>query len=318
MIQTTQMTRRTLIVGGAALTLTLAGGRGVGAQGAVSDTATVEGTIRVPVGSRELIGIMDGSVNLPLGLFDGASDEELAALVNGDAVDGVINAFVVRGPDDTVLVDAGGGALIGPSAGKLGERLRAVGVAPEDIDVVLMTHLHPDHFGGLLDGEPLIREDAQLVLHENERAFWTSDENMQAAMSANGEQAGGFFKAARGVLERFGDRVTPINADGDVPGGLRSVGLFGHTPGHTGYALDEGDETLLIWGDIVHAPAIQFARPDVTISFDVDPQAARTTRQRTFDMVAADGMAVAGMHLAFPAIGRVELTGDGYGFVPVA
>ena len=318
MTHPTHPTRRTLMIGGATLALTLVAGAD-GARSESVETASVEGTVRIPVGGRELIGILDGNIALPAGLFSGATDEELGALLNGDAANGFINAFVVRGPDDTVLVDAGGGSLVGPSAGKLAERLGALGIGPGEIDLVLMTHLHPDHFGGLLTESALVREDAQLVLHERERAFWLDDENMRAAVRANGEQAQGFFMAARGVLERFGERVTPINGDGDVPGGMRSVGLFGHTPGHTGYALDEGDETLLIWGDIVHAPAVQFPRPDVTIAFDVDPQAARATRLRAFDMAATDKMAVAGMHLAFPAVGRVELRdGGGFAFVPVA
>ena len=300
------LSRRSLMIGGASLSLALL----AGPAGAQSETAAVEGTAAFRVGGREVVAFLDGVLSFPIGIFAGATDEELAELAGGQNLEGFINAFVVKGPDNLVLVDAGGGALVGPTAGKLGERMGAAGLDPAQIDVVLATHLHPDHVGGLLVEGGLVPEAAQLVVHEREIAHWRSDE----AMAAAGERGAGAFTAARATLDMFGERVTPINADGDVPGGMRSVALFGHTPGHTGFMIDDGGQQMLIWGDIIHAPAIQFARPDVTIAFDVDPETAMATRTRVMDMVASEEMPVAGMHLAFPAAGRVARAETGYAF----
>ena len=305
-------TRRTVMLGGAALTLTLAAPLGATRPG-LAQSADVEGTALAKVGSREVVAFLDGRISLPAGVFQGASEQELTELIGGQAVEGFINAYVVRGPDNLVLVDAGGGSLVGPTAGNLRERMAEAGIDSSMIDVVLMTHLHPDHVGGLLGDGDLVAGDAQIVLHEREREHWMSDERMEAA----GERGAGAFQAARATLEMFGERVVPIQGDGDVPGGMRSMELPGHTPGHTGFVVADGDESMLIWGDIVHAPPIQFARPEVTIGFDVDPDQARETRARVYDMVATDAIPVAGMHLAFPGIGRVVASGDAYAFEPL-
>ena len=309
------LTRRLVLGGGAALTLSLVTGLRPGLAQTASETVTMEGMTRYQVGSQEVFALLDGRINLPVGAFSGASEEELRALIDGQqAVDGFINAYAVRGPDNLVLVDAGGGSLVGPTAGRIAERLSEVDLDPGDIDVVLATHLHPDHIGGLIGDTAIDLPEAQLVVHENEIAFWTSDERMQQA----GEGGAGAFQAARAVLERFGERVTPIAESGKVPGGMELIELPGHTPGHTGFYVRDGNEQLLIWGDIIHAPALQFPRPDVTIGFDVDPEQARATRARVLDIVTADAIPVAGMHHVFPGIGQVTAANEGYAFEPLA
>ena len=306
--------RRTILIGGAAVTLSLAAGIG----SARSQTATVEGVASFKVGSREGLAFLDGRVSLPAGAFSGAPDEDIRALIEGgEAVDAFVNAFVISGPDNVVLVDAGGGALLGPTGGNLAGRMDEAGIDPAMIDTVLVTHMHPDHIGGLIEeGTRLVPPEAQMVVHERELGFWSSDEMMQRVVAERGEEAANFFKAPRAAIAAFGERVVPIKGDGDVPGGMRSMELFGHTPGHTGFMIDDGGEQLLIWGDIVHAPAIQFARPEVTIAFDAVPEEASATRARVLDMAATDDLPVAGMHLAFPGIGRVSRDGTGYAFNP--
>ena len=83
--------------------------------------------------------------------------------------------------------------------------------------------------------------------------------------------------------------------------GVTAIPCHGHTPGHTSFLISSGNEQLLIWGDTVHVPEIQTARPEVCMEFDTDPDAAAVTRRRVFDMVATDRLAITGMHLHFPA-----------------
>ena len=104
--------------------------------------------------------------------------------------------------------------------------------------------------------------------------------------------------------------------DGEALPGVSAVLLPGHTPGHTGWIVHSGADQLLIWGDVVHIPAIQVARPEAAFEYDVDPQGARDTRRRTFDRVAADRLTVAGAHLDFPGLGTIVRIGTNYRFEP--
>lgn len=223
-----------------------------------------------------------------------------------------VNAFLVHLPDRLVLVDAGCGGVMGPDMGRLAANLTAIGVAPGDVDTVLATHLHPDHVGGLVDGEGrAVFPNAELVVHEAEPRFWGDDATLAGATEANRE----FVMLARATMAAYGNRMRQV-AGGEVLPGVTAVPEPGHTPGHTGWLVASGGDSLLIWGDIVHLPGVQFARPEAGVAFDVDGAQAIATRQRIMDMVATDRLRVAGMHLDFPAFGHVARAGQGYAFVP--
>ena len=223
-----------------------------------------------------------------------------------------VNAFLLRLADRLVLVDGGCGSAMGADMGRLAANLAAAGAALGDVDVVLATHLHPDHVGGLVDADGrAVFPNAELVVHEAEPRFWNDDAALARASDANLEFAG----IARATLAAYGNRLRPISG-GEVLPGVTVVPEPGHTPGHSGWLVASGGEALLIWGDIVHLPGVQFARPEVGIGFDVDGTQAIATRQRIMDMAATDRLLVAGMHLDFPAFGHVARAGDGYAFVP--
>jgi len=223
-----------------------------------------------------------------------------------------VNAFLVRLAERVVLVDAGCGGAMGPEMGRLAANLSAAGVTPGEVDVVLATHLHPDHVGGLVDAEGhAVFPKADLVVHEAEPRYWGDDAAMANASDVTREFSG----LARATLAAYGNRLRQISG-GEVLAGITAVPAPGHTPGHTGWLISSGGETLLIWGDIVHLPGVQFARPKVGIGFDVDVGQAIATRQRLMDMAATDRLMVAGMHLDFPAFGHVARAGEGYAFVP--
>ncbi|MCG8707799.1 MBL fold metallo-hydrolase [Brenneria sp. 4F2] len=186
--------------------------------------------------------------------------------------------------------------------------LALAGVQPSDIDTILLTHAHPDHIGGLIDGEGnAVFPDAELVIHRHEMSFWRDDGNLSRAS----ELARGNFLFARKVFDSYQKRMRMFTK-GDVLPGIRAMPLPGHTAGHSGYHLESNDRRLLIWGDIVHFPQIQIARPDVSIAFDQDPQLSADTRSTLLDMVSAEHLAIAGMHLDAHGFAYIRRSGNTY------
>ncbi|MCQ0987922.1 MBL fold metallo-hydrolase [Jiella marina] len=279
-------------------------------------TSQVVPVQQIKVGDAVVTAVSDGYLDLDPSLLSNIEMDEARAILEetfqGEPpVTTGVNAYVVHLPEQTVLVDTGGAGAF-PEMGKLQERLRAAEIPPEDIDVVLLTHLHPDHVGGLvLDGK-LAFPNATVHVHQAEYDFWTSTENRDAAP----DSAKGFFDAARQAMEVAGDKVKTFTGSTELVPGITARELPGHTPGHTGYMVGEGEDGLLIWGDIVHAGPIQFRHPEVTIAFDVDPQQAAQTRKDLFQDIAENRTRIAGMHIAFPSVGHLVGEGEGYRFVP--
>ncbi len=262
-------------------------------------------------------------------LNDGQFDADIGYVTGIPAADGesllrdsfrvlppriTISAFLVQMGGKRILVDAGAGAAMGQLCGHASERLAALGVAPDSIDTVLITHAHVDHVTGLLnaDGGAAYR-NAELFIHEAETGFWLNPEVQAKAP----ESAQAYFGIAQRGLAPYKARMHLVKDGQEVRPGITAKHLPGHTPGHSGWMIASGSETLLIWGDVVHLPGIQFAAPQAGMAFDIDGDLARATRAKALDMIATDRLQLAGMHLDFPAFGHVRRAGTGYAFEPL-
>jgi glyoxylase-like metal-dependent hydrolase (beta-lactamase superfamily II) len=271
-------------------------------------TAQVPGLYHRRVGDIVVTAVSDGYLDGSMAVIQGIAEEDAAALLRA-AFRPVprrtaVNTFVIHAGGRTALVDNGCGSAMAATGGRLFDTLAAAGIDPAQIDTLLQTHLHPDHSNGLADAAGRARfPNAELVLHAAELAFWHDDAAMAQADETSRARN---FQAAR-------DQVAPYRAAGRVRTfeggavfpGVTALPFPGHTPGHTGYLVASGADSLLIWGDIVHVPEIQIPRPEVTMAFDIDADAARATRRRVFDMVATDRLVWAGMHMHFPGFARL-------------
>ncbi|PZW42158.1 glyoxylase-like metal-dependent hydrolase (beta-lactamase superfamily II) [Humitalea rosea] len=273
------------------------------------------------VGPFDILRISDGVIGLPTTLFPNAAAEpeataamqRAAGITPGDPMPTPVNTFALRGPGGgIVLIDAGTGPHRGEALGHVPRNLRAAGMAPEEVETILMTHLHGDHAGGLLDAAlaPVFAK-ARILVPAAEVAFW-SDSTRTARLPA---YMAGTIAMAERALSLLADRIIPFEPEALPVPGITAVPLPGHTPGHTGYRFGEGAGSLFLWTDIVHVAAFQFARPDWTNGFDADPVAGTAMRQKVMAELADSGETIIGMHL--PSRGRVEVAGEAFRFVPI-
>ena len=278
------------------------------------------GAMRRKVGDFEVTALLDGHLDVAPELVVGYDADEASALreaafIGSEALTIPVTAYLVNTGERLVLIDAGTSTSLGPTLGHLLTPLAAAGVSPDQVDAILITHMHPDHLFGVLDAsDQKVFPNAELILPETDVAFWYDDANLNAAP----EQFHPFFLGARKAADAYADRQSRFSGEAEILPGIRPLGLPGHTPGHTGFIIDSNGETLIIAGDILHLAAYQFAHPDWAIAFDIDPNLAAETRKRFFDQMASDRVMFAGMHVPFPGFGYVAREGSDYRFVPAA
>ncbi len=270
------------------------------------------------IGDIVVTALSDGYLDGTVDVMQNITGDDANTLLSGAFRPGrrtSVNCYLIYSAGRLALVETGSGDYLLPTAGKLQQNLKAAGVNPADIDTVILTHMHPDHSAGLTDpktGQKFF-PNAELVVHENEPKHWQDD----VAMNQAAERARiMYFQCARDQMAPYHNQMKTFSGSVEVFPGVRSIPMHGHTPGHSGYMVSSGKDSLLIWGDIIHVPEVQIPRPEVTMVFDTDPHAAAATRTRVFDMVTNDRQLIAGMHVHFPGFAHLTRSGDGYIMLP--
>jgi glyoxylase-like metal-dependent hydrolase (beta-lactamase superfamily II) len=262
--------------------------------------------------------LLDGYIDVSHGFWVGIEKEtveELAAAAglpaNGSIRIGVTSYLINQGGHLT-LVDTGSADLFGPSAGKFLSALAATGHTPDQVDTILITHMHPDHIGALLENGVAVFPNAEVHVNGVELNYWTSSSEQSNAP----DFAKPWFDAAVGVESAYDGRINPFSGASEIVPGITAVPLYGHTPGHTGYRLSSAGKDLLIWGDACGVASVQFQHPEAGLAFDVDGATGKTTRANLLDLAAGEGVLVASAHLPFPTFGRVLRSGQAYAWQP--
>lgn len=262
------------------------------------------------LGDLTVTAIFDGMVGVSLEAVTNIAQDEARRLQDNDLRPYPpllpTSMFAVRRGKDTIIIDAGGASELDADLGLSRANLLAAGIDPNQVRAVLMTHLHTDHYGGLVlpDGSAAF-PNAELIMHaeEHRSRFGTPGAPLSPP---------DYLQRA---LAPYVGRLRFIEG-GTVLYGIEAVFLPGHTPGHTGWLLDSGEERLLIWGDVVHLPAIQFLHPETSMSYDTDTAQSAASRRDMLGTAAREGFLVAGMHMDFPCFGHVVADGDAYRWIP--
>ncbi len=277
------------------------------------------GFYRVMVGDFEVTSISDGTVALDVAklLLESPARTNAALKKSFEAspLETSVNAFLVNTGSKLVLIDTGAGTLFGPTLGKLLANLRAAGYQPEQIDDILLTHMHPDHVGGLIGSGALAFPNATIHADKRDSDYWLSQANLDKAPTASK----GFFQGAMASLNPYvaAGKYQPFDTNGDLVPGIRSIATYGHTAGHTSYEVESKGQQLMIVGDLIHVAAVQFDNPAVTIAFDSDANEAAASRKKVFGDIAASGAMVAAAHLQFPGLGHLHAAGKSWQWIPV-
>jgi glyoxylase-like metal-dependent hydrolase (beta-lactamase superfamily II) len=221
--------------------------------------------------------------------------------------------MVINTGSQLILFDTGNGErgfVPRPSGGWLAAKLAPAGFDPKDIDVVVLSHGHPDHIGGLFEGRQVLFPNARYVMGAVEYDFWSPEGKHTGDLET-------FASLFRDYVVPLAEKVTFLKPGDDVAPGIRAVGSRGHTPGHLSFQIESEGKSLFFLGDCAHHQVASLARPDWHCVFDVEPEQAAATRARVFAMLAAERIAVAAYHMPFPSLGYIEREGErGYRWLP--
>jgi glyoxylase-like metal-dependent hydrolase (beta-lactamase superfamily II) len=291
------------------------------AQPPAQQKTQAPGYFRLAVGDYEVTALFDGYNDLSPKLLKGMKPEQIRAMLARHAIEtpGVqtaFNAFLINTGKNLILVDTGAGQCIGETAGMLSQNMKAAGYQPDQVDTILLTHLHLDHVCGLVDAnkQPIFA-NATVYAAKPEADYWLDPK----ALTRVPEQARPFFKIAQDSTAPYiaAGRFKTFNP-GDAPvAEVRTTLEAGHTPGSTTYQFTSKGQSILFIGDLVHNLAVQFEHPEVSIAFDENSKNAIASRDTVFTSAASSKIWVAAAHLPFPGTGHIESVSKHFQWVPV-
>jgi glyoxylase-like metal-dependent hydrolase (beta-lactamase superfamily II) len=314
----TPIDRRALLSGAAAL------GAATAAQASAPFAKKqAPGFYRFDLGDYQVTILHDGARSFPppdSWVTNVAKDQAMAAAADAFMPDGKVtvpfNPTLVNTGSKLVLIDAGNGPSPDGAVGLIFPNMAAAGIKPADIDIVVLSHLHPDHINGLRAADGSVAfPNAEIIAPETEWNFWMSDENMAKATTAIDKN---YFANTRKMLTGLESRIGRYAWGKEVGPGITAIATPGHTPGHTSFAVASGGSRMLVQSDVTNIPEFFLRNPDWHVAYDHDPDLAQQTRHKFYDMAAAEKMLVAGYHFSFPSAGHVEKAATGYRLVPVA
>ena len=313
----TTISRRDLLTGAASAVVSGS------ATLAAAPKATLQapGAYRYKLGDYQLTALYDGTWFVKI-------DDDFVRNADGAAVNRALGAaflppsvlpvsftvLLVNTGSKLVLIDAGTAGQVADTAGFMMANLAAAGVEPAAIDTILISHFHPDHIDGIKtkDGDRVFR-NAEILVPEPEWAYWMDD----AAMNAAPDRIKVYFRNARRIFGDIAKDVRRFKPGIEVAPGITSIAAFGHTPGHTAFAIASGTQSMLVMSDAVRNPYLFARHPEWQPAFDMDGPLAVKTRRLMLDRAATDRMMVAAYHFPFPACGHIARSGKGYELVPV-
>ncbi|KJH77459.1 MBL fold metallo-hydrolase [Pseudomonas sp. ES3-33] len=279
------------------------------AAGSASATplAQAPGYYRIPLGDFKVTVLSDGTAPRDLASImskPAVVRAAYAAAHEALPVELSINCFLIDTGKQRILVDTGAGELFGPGSGKVVANLQAAGYKPEDIDTILLTHIHADHSGGLTVAGKRVFPKAAVYVDKADPALWLSQAE-EAKVPADRKTT---FEQSRKTVGPYVDsgQLKTFTAPVNLFPGVSAIPLHGHTPGHTGYMIESKGQKLLLWGDTVHSTEVQLDHPDITIQYDVNATDAASSRLKALEQAGKEGYLVGGAHISFPGFGHVE------------
>lgn len=278
----------------------------------------VPGYYRVRVGDAVVTALLDGYIDVGAEFWvnvapDAVRDARRRSFQSPDQPLRLsVNAYLIEHEGRVIAVDAGADALFGPTAGKYADLLDAAGYAPDRVDTLLFTHLHPDHIGGAIAGGRAAFPNAEAVVAEADHAFWTSASEQAAAP----DFARPWFDAARTLADLYGDRLSLFSGEAAVAPGITAAPLPGHTPGHSGFVLESAGARLFFWGDVISFLGLQLADPRAALVFDVDKPRGERARRAAIDIAVSERLQIAGSHAPFPSFGHIARENGAARYLP--